>query len=183
MRLFLALEPPEEIAELLCQTLTRFQKLKHKGINWVKPENLHLTINFIGDTPDHLLEELWEAIELEAKSYPAAILKAEGYELFPDRFPRVLWLKLSSQQSFLEDLQRKTRRKMRELGLDVDKKRLKLHVTLARLKQAQSPYFEEAVLSHPVEKLVLHWDKLSLYESILRPEGARYKLLKQYILQ
>ncbi|HHV36354.1 MAG TPA: RNA 2',3'-cyclic phosphodiesterase [Candidatus Cloacimonetes bacterium] len=180
MRLFLALEPPQEIIDELCQTLVRFQRFKHNGINWVKPENLHLTVNFIGDTPDHLVDDLWDEIELAAKQYPASTLKAEGYELFPDRFPRVLWLKLSSDDRYLEELSRKVKHIMREKGLDVNKKKLKLHVTLGRLKQAQSPYFEEAVLSYPINELIQKWDRLSLYESFLLPNGPRYKLLKQY---
>lgn len=180
MRLFLALEPPEEVSAELCRSLLRFERLKHSGINWVKPENLHLTVNFIGDTPDHMLGDLWGEIELAARKYPASILKAEGYELFPGRAPRVLWLKLSSQDRYLEELSRKVQQIMHHAGLEVDKKKLKLHVTLARLKQAQSPYFEEAVLSHPVEKLSQKWDRLSLYESFLRPDGPRYKLLEQY---
>lgn len=180
MRLFLALEPPEEFSAELCNALLRFERLKHSGINWVKPENLHLTVNFIGDTPDHLVDDLWSEIELSARKYPASILTAEGYELFPDRSPRVLWLKLSSPDRYLEELSRKVQQVMHHAGLEVDKKKLKLHVTLARLKQAQSPYFEEAVLSHPVEDLSQKWDRLSLYESFLRPDGPRYKLLEQY---
>ena len=96
----------------------------------MKPENLHLTVNFIGDTPDHLVDDLWDEIELAAKQYPASTLKAEGYELFQDRFPRVLWLKLSSDDRYLEELSRKVKQIMREkaLGCEQEKTKTTSHI-------------------------------------------------------
>ncbi|MDI3503366.1 MAG: 2,3-cyclic 3-phosphodiesterase [Candidatus Cloacimonadota bacterium] len=182
MRVFVALEPPDTLHKELQGALKYFQSLRHKGITWVHPENLHLTVNFIGEVKEHRLENLKHVIGAQAARHRAVGLRAEGFELFPHQQPRLLWLKLSGAQEELSLLNRQLLSSMRELKIDADPKKLKLHVTLGRIKTPQSPEFEREVLAYQIHKQVLSWETLTLYRSILRPEGPRYEIIEQYNL-
>ncbi|MDD4148155.1 MAG: RNA 2',3'-cyclic phosphodiesterase, partial [Candidatus Cloacimonetes bacterium] len=155
----------------------------HTGINWVKPENLHLTVNFIGEVAEHRLPELKDLLGREAKRHTAAVLQAEGIELFPYRFPRLIWLKLSGEDQVLRTLKRQTLNSLRLLGIEADPQKLELHVTLGRIKTHQSPDFERAALSYSIPREEMIWDTMILYKSLLRPDGPRYEIIEQYNLK
>ncbi|MCB5278309.1 MAG: RNA 2',3'-cyclic phosphodiesterase [Candidatus Cloacimonetes bacterium] len=182
MRLFIALEPPSLVKKELLDALRYLQGIKHSGINWVKPENLHLTVNFIGEVAEHRLIELKKLVAKQVQRYSSPILAAEGIELYPYRFPRLIWLKLGGDESVLKALNRQTLSSLRALGIEADAKALKLHVTLGRIKSQQSPEFERAALSYKISNQNLAWNTLSLYKSLLRPDGPKYEVIEQYDL-
>lgn len=183
MRMFVALEVPQTLKAELQEALDYFMRLSPGGINWVKPQNLHLTVNFIGEVAENKIEALQNLLAASAAKHEAAYLNAEGYELFPARFPRLLWLKLNGSDKDLRILNRQLISSLRSLNIEADPKALKLHVTLGRIKQQQRPDFERAVMAHPVCRDTLKWDTLSLYQSTLRPEGPIYTPLQQYNLR
>jgi RNA 2',3'-cyclic 3'-phosphodiesterase len=183
MRMFVALEVPQALKPQLQEALDYFIRLSPGGINWVKPENLHLTVNFIGEVAEHKLAALEKLLAAQSEKHEAAYLNAEGYELFPAKFPRLLWLKLNGSDQDLRVLNRQLISSLRQLGIEADAKALKLHVTMGRIKAQQSPDFERAVMAHPVCQDTLRWNTLSLYQSTLRPDGPIYTQLQQYNLK
>ena len=80
-------------------------------------------------------------------------------------------------------MNRQLLKSMRQMGIDADAKKLKLHITLGRIKAPQSENFERAVLAHEIKTEELYWDTLVLYRSTLRPEGPRYDIIEQYKLK
>ena len=183
MRLFVALEPPLSLRQEMVRALKALQSVKHKGINWVNPENLHLTVNFIGEVAEHQVEDLKVLISAQASKLSAMKLKIEGIDLYPHRDPRLIWLTLSGDEKELLHLNRQLLGSMRGMGIDADAKKLKLHVTLGRIKAPQSPEFERSVLTYEIKTEETYWDTLTLYRSTLRPEGPRYDIIEQYNLK
>lgn len=183
MRLFVALQPPLALQAEMVRAIDTLQRIKHKGITWVPPENLHLTVNFIGEVADHRVDALKNLISAQASKLKAIRLKAEGITLFPDKFPRLIWVQLVGEEKDLQLVHRQLLSSMRQLGIDADTKKLKLHVTLGRIKAQQSPEFERRVLTHEMKSEELYWDTLALYRSTLRPEGPRYDIIEQYNLK
>lgn len=183
MRLFVALEPPPETLAKQREALTHLQNLKHKDINWVKPENLHLTVNFIGEVAEHRLPELRALLTRQAQRFTAPELRTEGIELFPHRFPRLIWLKLSGDEDVLKTLNRQTLSSLRALGIEADAKNIKLHVTLGRIKSQQSVEFERAAMMYEFPQETRVWSTLSLYKSLLHPSGPKYEIIEQYDLK
>ena len=183
MRLFVALQPPLSLHKEMVKSLQALQSIKHKGINWVAPENLHITVNFIGEVAEHQVEAIKELISAQASKLGAIKLKVEGIDLYPHREPRLIWLALSGDEKELSHLNRQLLSSMRELGIDADAKKLKLHVTLGRIKAPQSPDFERSVLTYEIKTEETYWDTLALYRSTLRPEGPRYDIIEQYNLK
>jgi len=183
MRLFVALEPPNQIKHKLQDSLRYLQGLKHKDINWVKPENLHLTLNFIGEVAEHRLAELKNLLARLAQRYQSPSLCPEGIELFPHRFPRLIWLKLGGDEEVLKTLNRQTLSSLRTLGIEADAKSLKLHVTLGRIKSQQSVDFERMAMEYHFPRESSVWRTISLYRSVLQPSGPKYEIIEQYDLK
>lgn len=183
MRIFVALELPEAFTAGLSAAIAAMQRKSRGGINWVKPENLHITLNFIGDMPDNQVADFANDLaELFALQSPKS-LQAEGYEIFPAKAPRLVWLKLSGCEDELSKLNRKVLKLAWNYGVDADPKALKLHITLGRIKVAQSADFERFAMSFPLTQKGVIVDTIRLYQSTLRPEGATYKVIKEYNLK
>lgn len=183
MRLFVALQPPLSLHAEMARALKALQSIKHKGISWVPAENLHLTVNFIGEVAEHQVDAIKELISTHAAKLDAVKLKIEGIDLFPHSSPRLIWLKLSGDEKDLSHLNRQLLSGMRQMGIEADAKKLKLHITLGRIKAPQSQEFERSAMMHEIKTEKLYWDTLALYRSTLRPDGARYDIIEQYNLK
>ena len=182
IRTFLALELPESLRVKLREVLKRYSQATPLGINWVHPENLHLTVLFIGDVPEHLIKSIDARLQEILENSGEFKFKAEGLELFPSREPRLLWLKLSAQDQRLMQLNRSLVKELQELGAEPDNKPLKLHITLARLKTPMPEAMARELLQLPFGGAAESYSEMRLYRSVLSPSGPKYSVLNTYQL-
>lgn len=137
MRLFIAIDFPEEIISAVSADSAGI-----KGVKWVRPEQVHLTLKFIGDYPADKLDDL--VLNLEKISFPRFSLTLSGTGFFPNlRRPSVFWLgvepssALNSLKRELEDLLDS------QCGISRDEREFIPHVTLARFKSRVAPELTE----------------------------------------
>jgi recombination protein RecA len=106
VRAFVAIELPEHIIAVL----GRFQEeLKALGLSlrWTRPENIHLTLKFLGDMPESGLSGICDAVGETARAHGPITLAAKGIGVFPNiRRPNVLWTGIAGQTEILTVLQR-----------------------------------------------------------------------------
>ena len=107
IRTFIALELPADLKAELIKVISRFRHRIPQGANWVKPENLHITMVFIGDVPPERIAEIDEAIQMLLEGFPAFNFKALGLELVSSRERQVLWAKLEAENDDVFKLQRR----------------------------------------------------------------------------
>lgn len=167
MRLFVAgLLPPDFL-----EALTAWQvSLRASGLQaaWTRPENVHLTLAFLGDQPLEKAATLEDQALTRFRAEPPLSLRAHRWLILPSaRAARVLALGLEADPRLLrlvEDL----RRDLLRLGIAFDPKPFRPHITVARLRQPR-------VLALPVlEPLEAAVDRVALVESRLLPAGAEY---------
>ncbi|MDK3017353.1 RNA 2',3'-cyclic phosphodiesterase [Pseudodonghicola flavimaris] len=179
MRSFLALPLPDPVAA----ALTWLQA----GLPFGRPvpqPNLHLTLAFLGDQPEARLIALDEALrELDA---PAVPLEITGLGSFGGDRPRLLFADVAPVPELLA-LHRAIRGALRLAAMPAPKERFHPHITLFRFGAGLRPQLAErlpALLAdHPLPDLpAATLDRVGLYRSSLRPEGARYDLLADYPL-
>jgi len=183
LRTFIALELPPSHKSVLQEHLAQWKRVSQDGINWVHPENLHLTLLFIGDTPAGELPVFEQALGEFLLRQRAYELQCLGYELFPATEPRLLWAKLHSADKRIFALAKELAYLAREYDLQPDEKHLKLHVTIGRIKQQQPTWREAEFLSAPLPESPDRYDTISLYRSDLHPDGPVYTALQQYQLR
>ena len=178
IRAFLGIALPPEIRGAL-QVQQFLLPLPRK----VEPENLHLTLVFLGDCPEAALEAAHEGFEtLRA---PAFSLCLQGLGLFGKDKPRVAWAGVAPSPDLLH-LQAKAQAIARRAGCPLDARKFHPHVTLGRF---QPPPPEEAMR---LERAVAlgqgfrtdPWEvrELTLWQSHLGGKSARYDVLATYPL-
>ena len=126
MRLFVGLGLPFALREALAS-------LRHglTGARWVPPENYHLTLRFLGETPNHVAEEVDHALAaLRARAFPLAL---GGTGVF-ERNGRLstLWVGVDRVPA-LDHLQNKIATALQRAGLPAERRRFQPHVSLARV--------------------------------------------------
>ena len=185
IRSFIAFELPAAVTSRLDRVQ---QKLKALGLKarWVRPQNIHLTLKFLGNIDPAAVEKIGQAMADAAGDCAPIALTVDGIGFFPGlRRPRVIWVGLGGATGVLLDLQRNLADRLAAIGFAKDKKSFKAHLTLGRIRQAVDPH----VLSRAVEdyadleSLKFTADRIILFKSDLKPSGAVYSPLKQATLK
>ena len=93
LRMFIAIELPEEAARYISDVIARLRQQELQGIRWVRPEGVHLTLKFLGDTPESRVQPIVAAMRKAAAGVAPFVLQLQGAGVFPHvRAPRVLWV-------------------------------------------------------------------------------------------
>ncbi len=144
-----------------------------RGVKWVEPENMHLTLAFLGDVEESRIPEVEYVIYAATEGIDEPLsLQAQGLGAFPDEEKaRVLWAGLDGEVPRLIALQARLVTELKAAGFEVDSKRYRPHITLARFRFPQRMPERLARLQVFGEWQVT---ELQLVESHLRPAGARY---------
>lgn len=175
MRLFIALELPAPVKQALAEAQTELRRAR-ASVSWSKPENLHLTLKFLGETDAARLPELAAAgAATAAKTAPFA-LELTQVGGFPNlRQPRVLWVGLAGARASLLRLHGELETQLAAQGFPRETKPLHPHLTLGRVKPGAdvrplvelAPHVQVPSVAFTVSELVL-------MESQLHPSGSIY---------
>lgn len=182
MRLFVAVNFPDKIKQSL-GSIIRQLRLMPVSASWVREENLHITIQFLGNVPEDRVIPIANALGRAVKGINAFRLKLGGIGVFPSvERPRVLWLGLSGDITVLSCLQRQVQKELKLLDFQPEGRRYSPHLTLARIR---SPFGFEDVLeeakrlteadSRLVSTIIV--DSVELMQSELKPGGPNYCIL------
>ena len=134
LRTFIAIELPERIHAALRQLQNDLKKYRF-NVRWVRTENIHLTLKFLGNTQASDVQSAAEAIAAAAETQDAFELKASGIGVFPNiRNPRVFWTGLSENVHALRSLHMSLEKHLEEQGFEKESRRFKGHLTLGRAK-------------------------------------------------
>jgi RNA 2',3'-cyclic 3'-phosphodiesterase len=179
MRLFIAIDLPEEVVSSLGRLIVQLQSAAR--IHWCTPESLHITTKFVGNWPDEQLDRLTGALGSLAPREPIPI-DVRGLGFFPNPHnPRVFWAAVHAGPG-LADLARETEAALERIGIAPEKRPFSPHLTLARVKEpVPLQALRQAIAALPsVEFGSFTADRFYLYQSTLRPTGSVYTKLSAY---
>jgi RNA 2',3'-cyclic 3'-phosphodiesterase len=177
MRLFVGLDFPWDLRE----RLRAMAALSSPGARWVPPENYHLTLRFIGETPGYQAEEIDHA--LAALKVPGFTLTLAGLGTF-SKSGRVisLWIGVERNPS-LDHLHAKIETALQRIGLEPERRRFAPHVTLARLDNVPEAKLAGFVQANNLFRAppvpVQHF---TLFSSLLGKEQPVYTAEVEYAL-
>ncbi len=182
MRLFLAVELDEAVRLAAGRVATQLSRALgthgRANVAWVRPENLHLTILFLGETPEAAVPPLRQALEAPLASRPFE-LRLGGLGAFPPRGPaRVIWLGVVEGHDRLAAVHREVEDRLAALGVEREDRPFRAHLTLGRVRgqlgpRAGSVLSETAAAGIPASVA----REVTLFESRLSPSGAIYTAL------
>jgi 2'-5' RNA ligase len=133
-RAFVAIELDQALREVIGDLQARLGP-RLGGIRLVRPEGIHLTLRFLGDTSPAQVETLRPRLAVAAAGCPPAEARVAGLGTFPERgSPRVLWLALEVPPPVL-DLQHACERAARAAGFEREERPFRAHLTLGRWRE------------------------------------------------
>ncbi|ABR31012.1 hypothetical protein SU69_05885 [Thermosipho melanesiensis] len=174
MRSFIAIDITSEVRSVAEDVISKLKKMGFKA-SWVSPENLHLTLFFLGEIDKEKVELLAEKFHRRLIGFPSFSFNVNEFGFFRFKhLPRVFFLKVE-QSKILQTLYLEMRSEMKKLRISFDDKgNFVPHITLGRLKYSPENW-EELVKDIDVPKMVVPVDKVIIYSSTLTPSGPIYK--------
>jgi RNA 2',3'-cyclic 3'-phosphodiesterase len=182
VRLFVALEIPRELRAKLVSLIAGLRSLAPR-LKWVRAENLHVTLKFIGHIENEKRAEIEVALG-KVRSPEPLTLHFRGLGFFPnDKRPRVFWIGMEGP-SALPKLATDIDATLHELGFPLETRPFSPHLTLARVDESEKRLpdtFRQAVQERvSIDFGDLNTSEFSLVESKLKPTGAEYTTLRAF---
>ena len=173
VRAFLAIPLPWQPQESIRVIQTELQASIAEA-RWTRPENLHLTLHFFAKIEQETLEKLKVSVLSVMGCQRSFQVEVKGLGAFPNPHrPRVIWLGLEPR-GLLEQLHRATGQCLRQAGFTTDSRPYSPHLTIGRLRGGKLDLTKRFISMQQKTIEPLNVDRLILYESRLRPEGAQH---------
>lgn len=185
MRTFIAVEPPGSLREEIGRLTAQHFESQLPGFRWVRPENIHLTLRFLGEIDPARLDSLTQAVAVAASKFAPFKLTVESLGFFgSQKRPRVVWLGLSDFQQ-LSALAEEVESAVAEAGFGRADKPFKAHLTLARMKRppARPPDWERIRSVLPSGWPEWRVTRVEIIKSTLTPSGPIYETLARCPLE
>ncbi|MFC1953112.1 RNA 2',3'-cyclic phosphodiesterase [Chloroflexota bacterium] len=183
IRSFIAIELPEELKREISQLETQLKTSGLTRVKWVNPDNIHLTLKFLGDIGIDRVGDVTKVIEEAVRVIPPFSLKVINTGVFPNvKRAQVAWLGLSGDINGLLQLHQHIESRLENLGFAPESRAFTPHLTLARLHQGTThdhrQQFGHMVTNTGFEAAsIIKVTTVSLMKSQLSREGAIYSRL------
>ena len=176
MRLFFAVTVPEPVQQQLASLTGRLRKAAIRG-SWVRPENLHLTLKFLGEVEYAAVPALEKALASACRQFVPFQLRLTKLGFLPSRGqPRVLMV-ATDQEQRLQSVASTLEQSLVKLGYPPSG-RFNAHITLARIKGPQNLVLLRKLMERTVLRQSFPVCGVSLIKSELAAEGAHYQVLR-----
>ena len=184
MRAFIAIDIGDNVREKLVQAQDKIARTKAAKIKFVEPENLHITLKFLGEITEEQAKEISEILGKIAKKYKKHEVKVKGIGVFPNySYVRVIWAGVEGDQ-IIKSMANDIERELRKLGFKRDKDFI-AHVTIGRVKFVK----DKVELMLTLRELanedfgIFTVDVIELKKSTLTPKGPIYETIARFELK
>ena len=153
------------------------------------PQNIHLTLKFLGDIDDIKLDKIIRIIEDIAKNKNPFQIRISSIGAFPKiNFPRVIWVGIDKGDSETKEIANELEEKIAKVGIPKEDRPFSSHITIGRTR---SPLNREKLVKDletlaskfGEENLEFNVTKIALFKSTLTPKGPIYEALKEASMQ
>lgn len=178
LRCFIAIGIPEQVRKEIGAFLEVLKK-HDADVKWVLPANLHLTLKFLGTTPDILLPRIKESLKSIVSSYNPFCIKIHSTGAFPNkRYPRVIWTGIEDTE-ILKSLVNDIDHRMSLIGYQREGREYTPHLTIGRVRAQRGIINVLSELDNYRNKEfgTFSVESVILMKSELKPKGAEYSSL------
>ena len=180
LRCFIAIEIPETIKKSIAAIIDNLKK-SDSDVKWVSEENIHITLQFLGETEESLIPDIKGALYKILAPYSSFYIKIADVGCFPSgKRPRVIWVGIKESQSLI-NLYKDISNEMVKFGYQKEERGFTPHVTIGRVKSNRNM---RELLSRLDELKVTDFpdfevQDIKLMKSELKPSGAKYYSLAE----
>lgn len=155
-------------------------------MKWVREEGIHLTLKFLGETPESRIGEIGEALEGAASGIGPVEVTLSGVGRFPDRgLPRVIWIGVKPRDDRLGVLQKQLETRLARRGFPEEKRAFRPHLTIGRVKSRRGGGELTAAIRDVEDRPVgdCRFEAVHLIESRLQSSGAVYRKVRTVLME
>ncbi len=186
IRAFIAIDLPDDVRAAIQEVQARLKEMSFGvKISWTKVANLHLTLQFLGNIEEGVVDKFATAIRLVATQQQPFDASVRSAGAFPDeKRPQVVWVGCDDDGHRLKALALAVHDAMQPFSFTYERRGFSAHLTLGRIK-APRP---DAALTRAIDSLkdmtfgTLRVGAIHLFESQLHPEGSIYTKLSSHAL-
>jgi len=172
VRAFIAIPLPGDVKAGLMDARHALKTTYGRSARWVGPENLHLTLKFLGNTPEEQLASLEEGMSRSVAGTGSFTLCLDRLGAFPSvARPRVFWAGLGGELDRLESLYSALEKELVKRGVAPDRRRFAAHITIGRVREGASV---AALPGIELQRLGFTAKEVVLFRSTLKPGGPLY---------
>lgn len=175
LRCFIAIEIPETIKKSIAD-ITNSLKKSGSDVKWVSDENIHITLQFLGETEESLIPDIKRALNKILAPYSPFYIKIADVGCFPSaRRPRVIWVGMEESQSMI-NLYNDISSEMVKFGYQKEERGFTPHLTIGRVKSNRNM----GELLRKLDELTVtdfpdfEVHNVTIMKSELKPSGAKY---------
>ena len=180
IRSFLAFEIPEEIKPTV-SSIYRGLRDSSLDVRWVREENIHITVIFMGNVEEKYLDSIGKVVERACSKYAPFKIRAKGAGVFSNlRNAKVLWIGVEGDIERLGYFKESIQKKLKPFGIKEESRRFSPHITVGRFRKGfNQPRLLKEVLDKfkDVSSSEAWLKELVLFKSELKPDGAVYTKL------
>ena len=178
MRLFVAMLLDDDVRAALGRVQLHLSPIC-ADVRWVRQDQLHITVKFLGDVPDGDVAGVSKALERTAAQLAPFELTLKGSGCFPPRGAvRIVWAGIEEPEGLLQRSVEAVESALVEMGFPGERRPFSPHITIGRVKHDTSggswrlavSEFEFPAVSQPVERI-------TLMSSVLSPQGPTYAVI------
>lgn len=184
-RLFLASSLPFFVHNWLDETYLRLKKIDC-DVKWVKSENCHLTLKFLGDTSVEKISEIKAALKNITSSMNPIDTHLTDVGAFPRiERPQIVWLGLEDKDKQLEELAKAVENDFEKIGFQKEVRDFKAHITIARVKTGRNikTFIQALNTIKDIPPEAFRINEVALYQSTLTPQGPLYEVIESFPLK
>ncbi len=186
IRTFIAFCLPVDIQNYLGSLISEFKKTA-ADVKWVRPENIHLTLKFLGEQDNKRIKAIKQIIDETAVNYMAFSLELAGVGGFPTlEAPRVIWMGIAMGDKETRAIAEELDEKISRLGIPKESRPFSSHITIGRVR---SPLNRQTLVSAikncaiEEKKLKFAVERITLYKSTLTSQGPIYEVIHEASLK
>ncbi len=178
MRTFIALELSEEMKEELARLQEELKKAG-QDVKWVNPENIHLTIKFLGNTDESKIEQIKKILDDTSSQTRPFEISLFMLGAFPSlEYPRVIWAGIDKGCAEAEKIAALAEKRLENIGFGKEKRPFSAHLTLGRVRSGRNKSeLKEIISSLEVKPISCAIKHITLFQSTLTPRGSIYTSL------
>ncbi len=140
IRSFIAIELPEEVKQALTGLQGRLKSAGNLPLRWVEPNNIHVTLKFLGDIDAAITGKITAALEAAARGSNPFNIEVSGLGVFPNMNRiQIIWVGLFGELEKLGQLQKRIEANLKPLGFPAETRPFTPHLTLARVRDYARP--------------------------------------------
>jgi 2'-5' RNA ligase len=182
VRLFVAVELSDEMRQAASATIDDLQHRLGRRLvaRWLPPDNLHITVRFIGEVSETTAPDLLRALTAPI-SLPPFEVRFGACGAFPHGGPpRVIWIGLANGVPSFATINGEMNRRLERFGFEAEQRQYSAHLTIARVKElarGSASDVRRILRETPIPDGHCRVDHATIFRSRLSPKGARYESL------